>query len=95
MFVLSAKLTFYVPMSKSLKDKRMVARRLLDKTRHKFKVSIAEVGTQEAHQTLTIGFAVVSGEHSHAVEMQDEIIRYLDGNTDAELTSVEKGTPDE
>lgn len=89
MTVLSAKLTFYIPYAHSLKDKRMTKRSLTDKVRHKFNASIAEVDTQETHQILTLGLAVVSGESSHARDMLNEIIRYMEGNTEAELTSVD------
>jgi len=90
MTTLSAKLTFHISHAQSLKDKRMVARSLLDKTRKKYYVSIAEVDTQEAHQILTLGIAVVSGEYSHAENMLDDIIRFMERNTDAELVSVIK-----
>ena len=89
MITLSTKLTFYIPHVASLKDKRMIARRLIDKTKHKHNVSIAEVDTQDMHQTLTLGIAVVSSDYSHASNMLDEIIRYIEGNADAELVSVE------
>ena len=89
MTTLSAKLTFQIPYSFSLKDKRMVARGLIDKTRHKYNASIAEVDTQEAHQILTLGVAVVSGEYSHARNMLDDIIRYMERTADAELVSIE------
>jgi len=87
---LSAKLTFYIPHAGSLKDKRTIARGLIDKTKHKFNVAVAEVDTQDAHQTLTLGVAVVSGEFSHAGNMLEGIIRYMEGITDAELISVEE-----
>ena len=90
MYVESAKLTFYIPQAASLKDKRQVCRSLVDKTRQKFNASVAEVGTQDVHQTLTIGVAVVSGEVSHAQNMLDEIIRYMEGHADAELIEIEK-----
>jgi len=86
MYVESAKLTFYIPQSTSLKDKRQVCRRIVDKTRQRFNASIAEVGTQDVHQTLTIGVAVVSGEVPHAQNMLDEVIRYMEEYADAELT---------
>ena len=89
MIVLSAKLKFYVPHSQSLKEKRQICRAIVDKTRHKFNVSVAEVDNQDLHQTLTIGIAVVSGETSHAQHSIDEIIRYMEENTDAELIEVE------
>jgi len=91
MTTLSAKLTFRIPHAASLKDKRQVCRSLVDKARHKFNASVSEVGTQEAHQTLTLGIAVVSGERSHARVMIDEIVRFLEEHADAELVEVEEG----
>jgi uncharacterized protein YlxP (DUF503 family) len=89
MTTLSAKLTFHIPYASSLKDKRQVSRSLIDKARQKFNASIAEVGTQDLHQTLTIGIAVISGDANHAEQSLDAIIKFMDGNTDAELTKVE------
>lgn len=90
MITLSSKLTFSITHAGSLKEKRMVARSLIDKSRHKFNASVAEVDTQDLHQTLTLGVAVVSGEWAHARNMMDEIIRYMEENTDAELLSVDE-----
>ncbi len=89
MIVTSAKLTFFIPNAMSLKDKRQVAKSLLEKTRHRFIASVAEVGTQDIHQTLTIGVAVVSGTVAHAQNSMDEIIRFMENHTDAELQNVE------
>ena len=89
MYIVSAKLTFYIPHSNSLKDKRQICRSLIDKARQKFNASVSEVGAQDLYQTLTIGIAVVSGDASHAQDSLDEIIRFMDKNTDAELTEVE------
>jgi uncharacterized protein YlxP (DUF503 family) len=89
MTTLSAKLTFYIPGAASIKDKRQVCRSLIDKTRHKFNASVAEVDTQDIHQTLTIGIAVVSGEVAHAQTSLDGIIRFMESHTDAELINVE------
>ncbi len=89
MTILSVKLTFYIPQAHSLKDKRMVARSIIDKARHKFNASVAEVASQDAHQTLTVGIAVISGEHAHARNMLDEIVRFMEENTEAELVNVE------
>jgi hypothetical protein len=89
MNVLSAKLTFYLPGSASLKDKRQVSRSLIAKTKNKFNVSVAEVAAQELYQTLIIGIAVVSGDMSHARQSLDEIVRFMDGHADAELTDTD------
>ena len=89
MTVVSVKLTFYIPHAASLKDKRQVCRSLLGKTRQRFNASIAEVDTQDRHQTLTIGVAVVSGDAAHARRSLDEVIRYMETHADAELVSVD------
>ncbi|MCL1941554.1 MAG: DUF503 domain-containing protein, partial [Synergistaceae bacterium] len=85
----SAKLTFYISHATSLKDKRQVRRSLIDKTRQRFNASVAEVDTQDIHQTLTLGVAVVSGDTAHAQRSLDEIIRFMEWNADAELIEVE------
>ena len=89
MTTISAKITFHIPHAHSLKDKRMAARSIIDKTRHKYNAGVAEVDTQDIQKTLTVGVAVVSGKHSHAKSMLDEIIRFMEENADAELVLVE------
>ena len=89
MFTLSAKLTFHIPQSVSLKDKRQVCRSLIEKARHKFNAAIAEIDTQDVHQTLTIGIAVVSSDGAHKQNALDEIIRFIEEHAEAELTTVE------
>lgn len=90
MYTISVKLTFYLAHANSLKDKRQVRRSLIDKTRQKFNVSAAEVGTQESHKILTIGIAAISGDIGHARQSIDEVIHFMDEYTDAELTAVEE-----
>jgi len=89
MFITSAKLTFYIPHSTSLKDKRQVRRSLVDKTKQRFNVSVAEVDTQDIWQTLTIGIALVSSDASFGQRSLAEIIRFMEEEANAELTSVE------
>jgi len=89
LFTISAKLTFHVPQSASLKDKRQVRRSLIEKTRHKFNAAIAEIDTHDVHQTLTIGIAVVSGDGAHRQNALDDTIRFMEKHAEAELTAVE------
>ena len=89
MYTRTAKLTFYIPHAASLKDKRRVCRSLIDKTRQRFNASVAEVGTQDIHQTLTIGVAVASGDCDHAQRSMNEIVRFMEGHAEADLTGVE------
>ena len=91
MHTLSAKLTFHIPYAATLKDKRQIRRSLIDRARQRFNASVAEVDTQDKYQVLTIGVAVVSGDAAHAQNSLDEIIRFMESSTDAELTSVDIG----
>ncbi|NLM84027.1 MAG: DUF503 domain-containing protein [Clostridiales bacterium] len=90
MTTVSAKLTFFIPHALTLKDKRQIARSLMDKARSRFNASVAEVDTLDLHQTLTVGVAVVSGDLSHARRCMDEIIRFMEAHANAELISCER-----
>jgi len=67
----------------------MIVQSILTKVKNKFNVSLAEVGAQDMHQTIVIGAAVVSGSNSHAQNVLDEVIRFIETNTDAEITEVD------
>ena len=54
MYVKSAKMTFYILLATSLKDKRQVGRSIIDKTRQRFNASVAEVDTQEVQLRLKL-----------------------------------------
>ena len=90
MYTVSAKLTFYIESSGSLKDKRQIRRSIIDRTRRQFNVSAAEVATQDSHKILTLGIAAVSGDAGHARQMIDEVVRFMDEHADAELVEVEE-----
>lgn len=83
-----AELKFSVPWVHSLKEKRMVIRSILGKVSSKFNVSIAEVDAQDIHQTIVIGLSVVSNTDKIADTMLDEIIRFIEANTEAELLDI-------
>ena len=87
MFTLSAKFIFYIPYAMSLKDKRQVRRSIIEKTRNKFNAAVAEVDTQDMWKTLSV--AVVSVSATHAQELMNEIIRFMEDNSEAELIGIE------
>lgn len=89
MIVSSVKLKFYIPYAASLKDKRQIRQSIIAKTRQKFNAAVAEVDAQDLCQTLVLGVAVVSGDGKHAGQMIDEIIKYIENHTEAELIEIE------
>ena len=60
MYVTVCRLTIGLPGSHSLKDKRKTVRSISDRLRHRFKISVAEVDSQDAWQRAVIGFSAVS-----------------------------------
>ncbi|HOB51294.1 MAG TPA: DUF503 domain-containing protein [Acidobacteriota bacterium] len=53
---------FFFPEVHSLKEKRMILRRLKDRLTAKFNVSVAEVGYQDLWQRAVVAVVMVSGE---------------------------------
>ncbi len=72
----------YVPGSQSLKDKRMVLRRVKDRIK-KFNVSVSEVEHQDLWQRASLAVVAVSTEQSHVdrelAAVADEIERVEPG----------------
>ncbi len=79
-----------VPESHSLKEKRMVLRRIKDRTRQKFNVAIAEVGDNDVWQSAQIGFAVVANERPFVERMVASIVSFIENLALAKITDDEK-----
>jgi uncharacterized protein len=56
-------LEIYIPYSQSLKDKRMVLRKVQDRLRARFNFSIAEVDFQDLWQRAKLAAVTVSADH--------------------------------
>ena len=90
MIVGVCRLTLLAPESQSLKDKRMVLRSIKDRTRLKFNVAIAEVGSQDDWQEAVLGFAVVANDKRFVQEMVAKIVNFIDGLAIAKIVDEEK-----
>lgn len=87
MVVGTARLIFLVPGATSLKDKRAVVRRLVDRTRARFNAAVAEVADHDLHQRAVLGVAVVSNDVRHATSMLDTIVASMTSASVACLVS--------
>jgi len=79
MYVGLAKISLVIGESHSLKQKRMVVRRIKDRVRERVGVIVAEVGEQDTWQRAELGCAVASGESQVAGELLDNVIRVTVG----------------
>ena len=75
MYVGIARLTVLINDSHSLKEKRMVIRRIKDRVRERVGVVVNEVAELDKHQRAELGCAVVSGERQKALELIDDRVR--------------------
>lgn len=90
MFTAMGRVTLHLPESSSLKDKRQVVRSILARLRNQFEVAAAEVDRQDSWQIAVLGLAYVSGEASHAEEVLDHAIRYIEeSRPDLAVTDVQ------
>src|SRR4051795_7442296 len=81
------RLTLYVQGASSLKDKRQVVRKVVDRLRSRFNVSVAEVGDNDIWQRAVIGIGAVSNDHSFVNEVLDKCAR--DAGNIAEIVNRE------
>lgn len=78
MFVGVARLSLVLGQSRSLKEKRKVVRRIVDRVRARFTVAIAEVDHNDLWQKATLGIAAVGNEQAHVRQMVDEVVRAIE-----------------
>jgi len=83
-----ARLALFIGASHSLKDKRMVLRRIKDLVRQKFNVSIAEVAENDLWQRAVLGLAVVGNDRRFVDSALDEVVGFV--RAKAEVTHDER-----
>ncbi|HHT9147289.1 MAG TPA: DUF503 domain-containing protein, partial [Candidatus Wunengus sp. YC61] len=62
----------------SLKGKRQVLKRVIDRVKQKFNVSIAEVGENDKWQRAQVGFCVVGNDKRYVNSSLDKIANFID-----------------
>ncbi|AYE35007.1 DUF503 domain-containing protein [Clostridium septicum] len=73
----------------SLKEKRMVVRRITERLKNKFNISVAEVEDQDIHQIIVIGISAICGSSAKVHSTLENIINFIECNTDAEIINID------
>lgn len=81
------RLGFYIHGAASLKDKRQVVRKVTDRLRGRFNVSVAEVGDNDIWQRALLGICAVANDRGFVNEVLDKCTR--DAGAIAEIVSRE------
>lgn len=74
----------------SLKEKRMIVQSIVKKIRNNFNVSVGEIAEHDIHQIVVIGVVGLTLEEKQLNDRMEEIIHYVEENTDAEIIDVVK-----
>jgi uncharacterized protein YlxP (DUF503 family) len=84
------KLRLAIGDARSLKDKRMVVRRIKDRVRERLSVTLAEVGEQDVWQRAELGGAIASGDRGKALALVDEVVRVAMTAGGAQIVAIAK-----
>lgn len=85
-----AKISLVLDQSHSLKEKRMVLRRIKARVRERTHVIMNEVGTQDMWQRAELGCAVTSSDRGKALEVIDEVVRVAMSAGGAQIVAIAK-----
>src|SRR6476469_1374238 len=79
----------HIPESRSLKVQRATVRPIVDGLRHRYHLSVAEIGYQDQWQRAELGVAVIAESDGHLREVIDEVERFVARAPDVEVLDVE------
>jgi uncharacterized protein YlxP (DUF503 family) len=82
-------LDFLIPENHSLKGKRHVIRKLIDRVRHRFNVAISEVGDNDLWQRAQIGICTVGNDRRHINSSLDKVIDFVEKMNLVEMVRTE------
>ncbi len=75
--------------TQSLKDKRQIIKSVIETTRQKFNISIAEVDDLDQWRKATLGVAFVSNDKQHVNRVLDKVLDTLESNPLLDVGEVE------
>ncbi|NIQ38054.1 MAG: DUF503 family protein [Proteobacteria bacterium] len=78
-----------IPGNASLKGKRKVLRKIIDRVKNRYNISVSEVGDNDLWQRSQLGLSVVGNDSRHINSSLDKIINYIDGLNVAQIINSE------
>lgn len=68
----------FLPENHSLKDKRQAIKKIVEKTRVKFNISIADISQNNLWQRALIGFSIIGVKQDHVNSAIENICEYIE-----------------
>ena len=87
--MLGIEVTLHLYSVHSLKEKRRILRSILDHTRHRYKVSNAEVTYLDNLSRAGLGFALVTNDLTTAEKILQKVVNHIDQQAEVEIIEVE------
>ncbi len=81
-------ITLYLHDTESLKDKRQIIKSLVETTRRKFNISIAEIDDLDKWRKATLGVACIANEAAHVNRVLDKVLDTIEGNPAVDVGEV-------
>ena len=95
MHAAAVRFDLHIPESRSLKVKRAAIRPIVDGLRHRYHLSVAEIGYQDQWQRAELGVAVISESDGHLRDVLDELERLVARAPAVGVLAVEVGHLDD
>jgi hypothetical protein len=73
-----SRLEIFLPENHSLKEKRQAIRKIVERTKGKFNISIMETDPTNLWQKATVGFAVIGAKQDHVSSTIESVARYVE-----------------
>lgn len=74
-----------IPGNASLKGKRKVLRKIIDRVKNRYNISVSEVGDNDLWQRSQLGLSVVGNDSRHINSSLDRIINFIDALNVAQI----------
>lgn len=74
----------------SLKSKRSVVKSIIEKSKNRFNISIAEVGENDKWQKSIIAFSTISNDQKIVEETIEKVINFFDSYSEIEIINIDR-----
>jgi uncharacterized protein len=89
MVVGTLKMEFRIQDNHSLKGKRKIVRSMVDRLKHRFNASVAEVGSNDNWQRIELGISTVGNDRRHIESSLGNIVSFVESLYLAEIVNTE------
>ena len=80
----------YIFNANSLKSKRSVVKNIIEKSKNRFNISIAEVGENDKWQKSIIAFSTISNDQRLVEETIEKVINFFDSYSEIEIINIKR-----